>query len=134
MRRLLGLVAALAVVSTAAVHAAELPKEFLGGWKNNDGSNEFEVTGISIGARTYHEPGYNCDIKSVGVKKDPTTGAQVRLYVVEMACAGESEKPERPKRVHEVWALRKVKGQDVLVIAGTSGPTYPSIHVLERAE
>jgi hypothetical protein len=68
------------------------------------------------------------------VKNDATTSAQVPLYIVEMACRGDGENAGPSKRVREVWALRKVKGQDVLVMAGTSGPTYPSIHILERAE
>jgi hypothetical protein len=49
-----------------------------------------------------------------------------------MSCAGEEEAPGRPVRVKEVWALRRSNGKDILVMSGASGPTFPSVHVLER--
>jgi hypothetical protein len=51
-----------------------------------------------------------------------------------MSCDVEEETPGRPWRVKDVWALRRANGKDILVMSGASGPTFPSIHVLERAE
>ncbi|MGV7218271.1 hypothetical protein [Bradyrhizobium sp. UFLA05-112] len=116
--------------SSSKTSSAELPKTFHGSWTNKDGSSEFEVTGIYVGPRTYHEPGYNCDIKSVAAKKDAATVTQSLVYLINMTCAGEGEKTG--KQVREIWALRKVDGKDVLVMAGAAGPTFPSIHVLQR--
>jgi len=126
------MIVALLFLSAGSARAAELPKSFLGDWTNQDGSSEHEVTGIHVGAKTYHEPGYNCDFRSITAKKDAAS-TQTRVYLVDMTCSGDEENP-RPRRVREIWALRKINGKDVLVMAGTAGPTYPSIHVLERPE
>lgn len=128
------LTVALLFLSAGSARAADLPKSFIGEWANRDGSSEHEVTGIHLGPRTYHEPGYNCDIRSITAKNDAATSARSLVYLIDMACSGDGENPGRPKRVQEIWALRKINGKDVLVMAGTAGPTYPSIHVLERPE
>ena len=133
MVRLPGLIVAMLALPIGAARAADLPKSFLGDWTNNDGSSEHEVTGIHVGARTYHEPGYNCDLRSVTAKNDAATSVRTPVYLIDMTCAGDEENPH-PKRVREIWALRRINGKDVLVMAGTAGPTYPSIHVLERAQ
>lgn len=134
MVRLLGLIIALLSFPTGPAGAADLPKSLLGDWTNRDGSSEHEVTGIHVGPRTYHEPGYNCTIRSISAKNDAATSARTLVYLIDMACSGDGENPGRAKRVREIWALRRTNGKDVLVMAGTAGPTYPSIHVLERAE
>ena len=131
---LFGLMLALLCLPTGPARAADLPKSFLGDWANHDGSSEHEVTGIHVGARTYHEPGYNCDFRSISAKNDAATSTHTPVYLVEMACTGDGEKPGRPQRVREIWALRRIDGKDVLVMAGTAGPTYPSIHILDRPE
>lgn len=133
MVRLLGLIVAMLALPIGGARAAELPKSFLGDWTNNDGSSEHEVTGIHVDARTYHEPGYNCDLRSVTAKNDAATSGRTPVYLIDMTCAGDEENPHA-KRVREIWALRRINGKDVLVMAGTAGPTYPSIHVLERAQ
>jgi hypothetical protein len=132
--QLFALILALLSFAAGPARAADLPKSFLGGWANHDGSSEHEVTGIHVGPRTYHEPGYNCDFRSITAKHDAATSPPTLVYLVQMACTGDGENPGRPTRVREIWALRKIGGKDVLVIAGTAGPTYPSIHVLERPE
>jgi hypothetical protein len=126
-------VALLLVLSAGSVRAADFPKSLLGDWTNRDGSSEHEVTGIHVAPRTYHEPGYNCDIRSITAKNDAATSAPTLVYLVDMTCSGDEENP-RPRRVREIWALRKIHGKDVLVMTSTAGPTYPSIHVLERPE
>jgi len=128
------LIVALLFLSAGSAHAAELPKSFLGDWTNQDGSSEHEVTGIHVDAKTYHEPGYNCDIRSITAKNDAATSTRTLVYLIDMACSGDGENPGRPKRIREIWALRKINSKDVLVMAGAAGPTYPSIHVLERPE
>ena len=133
MVRLLGLIIAVLSWPAPPARAADLPKAFLGDWTNHDGSSEHEVTGIHVGPRTYHEPGYNCDFRSITAKNDAATSARTLVYVIDMACSGDEENPGR-KRVREIWALRKIDGKDVLVMVGAAGPTYPSIHVLERAQ
>lgn len=130
---LLGLIVMALSLPSGPARAADLPKSFLGDWANHDGSSEHEVTGIHVGPRTYHEPGYNCDLRSITAKNDAAASARTLVYLIDMTCSGDEENPRR-KRVREVWALRKVDGKDVLVMAGTAGPTCPSIHVLERAE
>jgi hypothetical protein len=47
---------------------------------------DIEVTGIGITQGSYHEPGYNCDIRSVQPKSEATPGLPV--YLVEMRCSG----------------------------------------------
>lgn len=128
-----GLIVALLVLAAGPAPAAELPKALLGDWTNRDGSSEHEVTGIHVGPRTYHEPGYNCELKSITAKHDAAAGTRAVVYLIDMICAGDEENPRR-RTVREVWALRRINGKDVLVMAGTAGPTYPSIHVLERPE
>jgi len=128
------LIVALLFLSAGSAHAAELPKSFLGDWTNQDGSSEHEVTGIHVGPKTYHEPGYNCDIRSITAKNDAAASTRTLVYLIDMACSGDGENPGRPKRIREIWALRKINSKDVLVMAGAAGPTYPSIHVLERPE
>lgn len=121
----------LALLSVTPVRASELPKMFLGNWANND-IGDIEVTGIYIGARTYHEPGYNCNIGSVQVKDEAGSFNRGSVYIVDMTCAGDGEGPSRAKKVREVWALRKIDGKDLLVIAGAAGSTFPSIHILQK--
>src|SRR5579871_5809337 len=128
------LIVALLFLSVGSAQAADLPKSFLGDWTNRDGSSEHEVTGIHVGPRTYHEPGYNCDIRSITAKNDAATSQHTLVYLVDMACSGDGENPGRPQRIREIWALRRIAGKDVLVMAGTVGPTFPSIHILERPE
>ncbi|TQF30015.1 hypothetical protein UNPA324_10560 [Bradyrhizobium sp. UNPA324] len=110
-----------------AAHAAQLPEAYLGDWSSDD-VGDLEITGIVITPRTYHEPGYNCDIRSVQQKSEATPGRPV--YLVEMRCSGEG--PERPQLVRELWALRKIGNNNVLAIAGLSGATFPSMHLLRR--
>ena len=124
---------ALLFLSAGSARAAELPKSFLGDWTNQDGSSEHEVTSIHVGPKTYHEPGYNCDFRSIATKKDAATSTHTLDYLVDMTCSGDEENPH-PRRVREIWALRKINGKDVLVMAGTAGPTHPSIHILQRPE
>ncbi len=125
-------VAALALSYATHARAADLPKGFLGEWMNDDGADQAEVTGISVAPRSYHEPGYNCDIKSVTAKDEAGSVNRGRVYVVEMLCTGDGENPGPRQRVREVWALRKINGAELLVTAGASGATYPSVHILQR--
>lgn len=129
MVRLIGLLLwALVLSSTIPARAADMPTKFLGGWTTgNDGAL---VDGINISARSYREPGFNCDIKSINVKND-AGNSRDRDYIVDMVCAGDRPNPDA-QRVHEIWALRNINGKDVLIVAGTSGSTYPSIGVLQR--
>jgi len=133
MRKLgLALVVTASLVTSA--HAAELPSTFLGSWTNKDGASQHEVTGIAIAKRTYHEPGYNCKIRSVVAKEEAGSIGRGKVYIVELSCEDDGENPGKPSRVREVWALRRASGKDVLVMSGASGPTFPSVRVLERAE
>ena len=113
-------------------YSAELPNSFLGTWVLNDGAGEFEITGIYIGPKTYHEPGYNCDIKTIAAKPEAGSINRGRVYILEMSCSGDGPNPRR-QRVREQWALRRIAEKDVLVQAGAAGATYPSIHILERS-
>ena len=131
--QIFALIVALLFLPAGSARAADLPKSFLGDWTNQDGSSEHEVTGIHVGPKTYHEPGYNCDFRSITAKHDAATSTDALVYFVDMTCSGDEENP-RPRRVREIWALRKINGKDVLVMTGTAGPTYPSIHVLKRPE
>jgi hypothetical protein len=106
----------------------QLPEPFLGDWSSDD-VGDIEITGISVTQHTYHEPGYNCDIRSAQRKNEATPNRPV--YFVEMRCSGEGPQ-ERPQLVREVWALRKVNNVNVLAIAGVGGATFPSIHLLRR--
>lgn len=133
MRHLLGMIVGVLALPLGLARAADLPKSFLGDWTNQDGGSEHEVTGIHVGPRTYHEPGYNCELRSITTKNDAATSAHTLVYLIDMTCSGDEENP-RSKRVREIWALRKIGGKDVLIMAGVAGPTYPSIHVLERAQ
>lgn len=117
------------VLTVTVVNAAELPKAFQGDWQRDE-PNNIEITGISVGERTYHEPGYNCDVRSVQLKSDLASGTPI--YFVEMRCAGEG--PDRPQLVREVWAMRRVADREVLAIAATSGASFPSIHLLRRRD
>jgi hypothetical protein len=129
------LIFALLILWSFPALAADLPKVFQGSWKNNDGAGgDVEVTGIHVGARTYHEPGYNCTIKSIIAKNDATVLTPSKVYIVDMTCAGDGPSPGPAKKVREVWALRKINGEEVLVMAGATGATYPSIHILQRAD
>src|ERR1700730_11533100 len=103
MFRRLGFVPFALLLSTAA-HTADLPKSFLGSWLNNDGAAQFEVSCISVSARSYHEPGYNCDIKSITAKDEAGSINRVRVYILEMLCIGDGESPGPSQRVREVWA------------------------------
>jgi hypothetical protein len=123
----------LTLVPLGCAYTAELPSSFLGSWVNKDGAGEHEITGINIGKRTYHEPGYNCAIRSIRARDEGNAVGRGKVYLVEMSCDGE-ETPGHPVRVKEVWALRRANGKDILVMSGASGSTFPSIHVLERAE
>jgi hypothetical protein len=128
------LIVALLFLSAGSARAADLPKSFLGEWANRDGSSEHEVTGIHVGPRTYHEPGYNCNFRSITARNDAATSTHTLVYLIDMSCSGDGENPGHSQRVHELWALRRINGKDVLIMAATAGSTYPSIHVLERPE
>jgi hypothetical protein len=43
------------------------------------------VTGIAIGRRTYHEPGYNRDIRSVVAKDDAGSIGRGKVFIVVMS-------------------------------------------------
>lgn len=134
MRRL-GLALLVAAPFVSAAQAADLPSAFLGSWANRDGAGrDIEITGIAIGKRTYHEPGYNCDIRSVAAREEAGSIGRGRVYIVEMSCQDDGENPGKPSRVREVWAMRRAFGKEILVMSGASGPTFPSVRVLERAE
>lgn len=107
-----------------------MPEAYLGNWTSDD-NGDVEITGIVIGPHTYHEPGSNCDIRSVQQRAEAGTVGRGPVYLVEMRCAGEGP-PSRGKLVREVWALRKMDNNNVLAIAGASGATFPSIHLLRR--
>jgi hypothetical protein len=130
----LALLLLLTLPQFAGALAAGLPSAFLGSWVNRDGAaaDDREITGINVGRRTYHEPGYDCEIRSIRARNEANAIGRGRVYLVEMSCAGEEDAPGRPVRVKEVWALRRSNGKDILVMSGASGPTFPSVHVLER--
>jgi len=131
--QIFALIVALLFLPAGSARAADLPKSFLGDWTNQDGSSEHEVTGIHVGPKTYHEPGYNCDFRSITAKHDAAASTHTFVYLIDMTCSGDEENP-RPRRVREIWALRKINGKDVLVMAGTAGSTYPAVHILQRPE
>jgi hypothetical protein len=118
--------------SDVAPHAAaQLPAAMQGDWHHttpiNNGTEEVPV-GATIGADTFHEPGYNCQIKSVHQTLDPSD--RVPTYQVDMMCAGERE---RPYPLKSFWAIRRTSSGEVLVITAlpVSG-LGPSIEVLEK--
>jgi hypothetical protein len=110
-------------------HVTRLPEAYLGDWSSDD-MGGIEVTGIGITQSSYHEPGYNCDIRSIQPKNEASTGSPV--YLVDMRCSMDGEGSGPPQSVREVWALRKANNNDMLVIAGVGGATFPSIHLLHR--
>jgi hypothetical protein len=103
-----------------------LPKSFLGSWINKRDGKAYPVEGINIDARTYHEPGYDCRINRVRKVQD-AADSDARAYVIDMTCADDGAAPGPAEKVHQIWALRSVNGEDVLIMAGTS-----SISVLQR--
>jgi hypothetical protein len=115
------------------VRAAELPKTFLGGWTKYQSTADGPVLvgGIYVSPRTYHEPGYNCTIRAVTPKENK--GSPDLVYVMDMACSGDSE-GSVDKKAREIWALRKIDGKEVLIMAGIAGASYPSIETLQRGE
>jgi hypothetical protein len=115
------------IVAGAVAHNAELKKRPV----RTKGNGDTLVDGINVGPRSYHEPGYNCKINSIEVKSD--VGLPDRVYIVDMACAGDGPSP-RAQRVREIWALRKINSKDVLIMAGVAGATYPSIGILQRCK
>lgn len=117
----LALVALVLVTGNFVLHADEVPPAFLGSWmrQTGGGTGGNTVTGISVTAKSYHEPGYNCDIGRMK-KSEDTADATAYVYIVEMKCTGDGERPGPAQRVREVWALRNVNGKDVLVTSGTS--------------
>jgi len=52
---------------------------------------------------------------------------------MDMACSGDSEGSVH-KKAREIWALRKIDGKEVLIMAGIAGASYPSIETLQRRE
>jgi len=90
----------IVLTATIPAHSAELPTTFLGAWTKSIGDTV--VDGINVSARSYHEPGYNCKINSIDVKND--VSPPDRIYVVDMACAGDGPNPHA-QRVREIWAL-----------------------------
>jgi hypothetical protein len=131
MRKLFITAAAVIGLTVTAMNAAELPKAFLGDWQR-DAPNNIEITGIFVSEHAYHEPGYNCDIRSVQQKSD-LVGANP-IYLVEMRCSGDEEGSGHPQLAREVWAMRRVGDREVLAIAATSGASFPSIHLLRRPD
>jgi len=120
----------IALTAIAPAHAAELPQTFLGDWTKDDG--DLVIGGINVGSRSYREPGYNCDIKSI-TDKDDLGGGSGLAYVVNMTCKA-AQKNARTRKVREIWALRKIDGKYVLIMAGIAGETYPSIGLLQRCK
>jgi hypothetical protein len=108
--------------------SAELPAAFLGNWTKGNGDRM--VVSIKVERRSYHEPGYDCQIKAINIRKDLGDTSDA-VYVVNMVCSGEDPN-DRPRNVREVWALRKINGADVLVMASVAGATFPSIGILQR--
>jgi hypothetical protein len=129
MRTLFIIMAVLTGMTLPVLNAAELPKAFLGDWQRDE-PKDIEITGIEVVEHGYHEPGYNCDIRSVQQKRD--LASDIPIYLVEMRCS--SEGSDHPQLTHEVWAMRRVGDREVLAIAGTSGATFPSIHLLRRPD
>jgi hypothetical protein len=108
----------LTIASSLPAYAADLPHGFLGQW-TIDGSGE-----ASVGSRSYDEPGHHCIIKYI-TAKDDIAAIGTRVYIVTMTCNEEGISGP----VREIWAVRKVDGKDVLVMADQ---IQPSIRVLYR--
>lgn len=121
--------------ATPAWAADALPSEFLGGWtklsatlatdEKTGAVERILINGIGIGRRSYHEPGYNCQINRV-TKSVDDADAQDHVYSIDMICQYEDQSPSS-HRVHAVWAIRNVNGKDVLIISSAT-----SIQVLQR--
>jgi hypothetical protein len=115
--------------SSSSSDANALPAKFLGGWTKSHqtgGNDSIPITGISVGPRSYHEPGYNCEINKVTGSADTADDAD-RVYIVDMTCQDDGYQPPPAQRVHEVWAMRNINGKDLLITSGAS-----SIQVLQR--
>jgi hypothetical protein len=115
------------VASGAQAWADSLPKEFLGHWQWTQGSKNDELfVGVNISQKTYYEPGTNCDITRVKRSKNEAD-SDLPIFLVDMLCSGDGANLGRPQRVHEVWSLRYVNNEPLLIRAG---PT--SINLLQR--
>jgi hypothetical protein len=133
MKILFSATAIAAVLAAPAHAAASLPDAVRGDWHHtapiNNGTEAVPFPAI-IGADTYHEAGYNCQVKSAQQTIDPAD--RQPIYAVDMMCATEQEHPYPLKTF---WALRKTAAGDVLVI--TALPLRglgPSIEVLEKGD
>jgi hypothetical protein len=103
-----------------------LPPAFQGHWTMHVGNGN-EVPGVGVAARSYLEPGYNCDIQSVEKSTDDADSS-ADVYIVNMMCRPDGVDPGPAEQVRETWAMREVNGETLLVIGGIS-----SIRILQRA-
>ena len=125
MHRVIGVFATVwFLIAGMSIASAQVPKELQGSWAA-------PTVAIGIRANTTHVTGYNCVVKRVKKSIDTTStndpSVDAFVYIVDMICQDDGYQPQPPEKVHEVWALRSINGESVLVIAGAS-----SIHVLKR--
>jgi hypothetical protein len=128
--------ALIAALAGTAQAAAQLIAAFEGNWYhatsiNNGTAEQASSVSASISADTFHEPGYNCRIKSVHQAKDAADD-DLPIYQVDMVCGGELE---RAYPVKSTWAIRKTGAGEVLVISSPpANGLGPSIEVFEKGE
>lgn len=112
------------LIAGASIASAQVPKELHGSWVA-------PTVAIRITANTTHVKGYNCVVKRVKKSTDTTStkdpNVDALVYIVHMMSQDDGYQAPPPEKVDEVWALRSVNGESVLVIAGAS-----SIHAFKR--
>jgi hypothetical protein len=112
---------------TSVASLPTIPADIRGAWiwtgSRREGVN---VTGIKIGASGYHEPGYNCDLNRIQKSAD-TAEAGGAIFIIDMTCRDDGYNKGPANKVHEIWALRSIDGEDVLIV---STPT--SIQAMQR--
>jgi hypothetical protein len=112
--------------SSAPSNNDMLPAEFRGTWTIG---NRAEITGVVVTGRSYHEPGYNCDIRNV--RKAENSGADPdaakQLYIVSMSCNADDEDAGPPENLTEIWITYSLNNDQVVICASTS-----SVRIMHR--
>jgi hypothetical protein len=100
---------------TTAALADELPANYLGNWQA-DIHNQ-----MTIGPRSLEAPGALCKFTSIKAKdQNPFSDTNERVFIVDMTCGLEDAR--RPVRQREIFSMRSIGSENVLIEVNTSQP------------
>jgi hypothetical protein len=122
----------IAVSWVTSACAGELPKKFLGHWTNSDSGAQ--IMGIYVGARTYHEVGSNCDIRSIRPSGEGGESSGGSSYIIDMSCTQDGLDPPPRERVRRIWAMSTINDEEVLVMVEAAGSANPSIQIMQKGK